>query len=531
MLTKFSLCYRFSLFLIFGGLVFTIPSRAGDPAPTTDIVLIGTGIMSATLGTLLKQLDPNAKIEIFERLPKLAAESSDGMNNAGTGHSGLAELNYTPEKALEVMEAFEVSKQFWAYLVGQGILGNPKEFIHPVPHLSWVHGEENVQFLRKRYAILRQIPLFSGMEYTEDADKMKTWIPAMMQGRDPAEPVAATRSTLGTDIDFGHLARAMLKYLTTQPGVTVSLSHEVRDLLQLPDGSWKLKIWDVANQSFKEIHTKFVFIGAGGGALPLLQRSGIPEARGYGGFPISGQFLVSKTPLIAHSQNAKVYGRAAVGSPPMSVPHLDTRIINGERFLIFGPFAGATTKFLKYGSPLDLFRSLRLDNLPAMLKAGYENLPLVGYLLNQLSLSPSNRMEALREFFPHAKAEDWELISAGQRVQIIKDKNDENGVLHFGTEVITSADGSLTAFAGASPGASNGTNEMLKVLQRSFPDSLATPAWQQKLREMIPSFGQRLSENPELAKKIRSHSHKVLQLFPILYPEIKAQSCEAQASG
>ncbi|MBP7845544.1 MAG: malate dehydrogenase (quinone) [Proteobacteria bacterium] len=512
-------------FCILSLVFFCIPFKINaHDFEDVDVLLIGTGIMSATLGTLLEQLDPNLKIVTLEKLDQIAAESSHAPNNAGTGHSALCELNYTPidengnvdtSKAIKIMEKYEVSKQFWAYLVTQGILKNPKDFIHSVPHLSWVHGEEDIEFLKKRFEALHKIPLFAGMEMSQDTKTLTDWMPLMMKGRPASDKVAATRSELGTDVDFGKLTRLLFDYLSREGGLNLLVSHEVKSLKQNDEGEWEIKVKDLKANKTKKFKSKFVFIGAGGGALPLLQKAGIKEALGYGGFPIAGQFLVSKNHELANQHFAKVYGKAAAGAPPMSVPHLDTRIIDGKKELLFGPFAGFSTKFLKKGSHLDLFKSLKLDNVPAMLKAAIQNIPLMKYLFQQVTLTHEDRMEALREFMPDAKSEDWELIDAGQRVQIIKDDpNNEEGVLRFGTEVIESSDGTLSALLGASPGASVSVSVMLEVIQRSFKDKFNSESWQKRIKEIIPSFGIKLAHNDELTHRTRSYSQEYLQLNP-----------------
>jgi malate dehydrogenase (quinone) len=492
-----------------------------SPKSAPDIVLIGAGIMSATLGVLLKELQPELTIEIFERLDIIAGESSDAWNNAGTGHSAFCELNYTPEKengnieinkAVKIAESFEVSKQFWSFLVQQGCIKSPETFIQSVPHMSFVWGENNVQYLKKRQQMLETNNLFKGMEYSEDAAVLKQWIPLVMEGRDAAEKVAATRMESGTDINFGALTRALIGYLEKQDGVQVHLKHEVRDLAQEEDGRWYLKVKNLETGKKRTLHTKFVFIGAGGGSLPLLEKSDIPEGKGFGGFPVSGQWLICKNPAIVEKHAAKVYGKASVGAPPMSVPHLDTRVIDGKKALLFGPYAGFSTKFLKNGSWLDLPRSIKFNNIRPMLAAGLDNLPLTKYLIDQVRQSPEERMEALQAFLPEAKMEDWELEVAGQRVQVIKKHPEHVGILEFGTEVVSAGDGSIAALLGASPGASTAVSIMLELLQRCFPNRLASPQWQNKLKQMIPSYGQKLSESPTLLEHVRSWANAVLEL-------------------
>ncbi len=507
--------------ILFAGLfLFGFGARAEVPVvEERDAVMIGAGIMSATLATLLHELDPALKLEIYERLDRVAAESSGPLNNAGTGHAALAELNYTPqnadgsveiEKAVHVAESFEVSKQYWGYLARKGALGDPRKFIHPVPHMSLVRGEEDVAFLKKRHEAMRGNPLFKGMEYSDNPAQLAQWIPQVMVGKNRDAKLAATRSELGTDVDFGALTEGMTSHLARQ-GTGVHLQHDIRNLQRTEDGAWLLDVYDTKTKATKRIKTKFVFIGAGGGSLLLLQKSGIPEARGFGGFPISGQFLICKNPALAEQFAAKIYGKAAVGSPPMSVPHLDTRIIDGQKQLVFGPFAGFSTKFLKEGSYTDLFRSLNTGNVVPMLSAGARNLPLTKYLLEQLSLSHQDRMAVLREFLPDAKANEWELVTAGQRVQVIKRAANGGGELQFGTEVVSSKDGSIAALLGASPGASTSVSVMLEVLENSFGDRMKGE-WKPKLAEMIPSYGKSLGDNPELTQKVRADSHHALKL-------------------
>ncbi len=486
-----------------------------------DVILIGAGIMSATLGIFLKELQPDLSIAVFERLPEIAAESSDAWNNAGTGHSAFCELNYTPEnadgsvdisKALKIASQFEISKQFWAYLTKKKYFNDPQDFINTIPHMSFVWGKENVSYLKKRVDALTANALFEGMQFSDDPAQIKQWIPLVMEGRDPAQKVAATKMDIGTDVNFGALTKAMIAHLEQQPGVKIYLSHEIRDLEREDDGSWQVKVKDLQEGLSRRLKTKFVFIGAGGGALRLLEKSDIPEAAGYGGFPISGQWLRCINPEVTEQHAAKVYGKASVGAPPMSVPHLDTRSMGEDKALLFGPFAGFSTKFLKHGSYLDLPLSLEFDNILPMLSAGWHNIDLTKYLMKQVSQSNEDRINALKEYLPEAKAADWELAIAGQRVQVIKKDKEEGGVLEFGTEIVAAADGSLAALLGASPGASTSVAIMIDVLKKCFPLQMQSAKWQEKLKEMIPSFGKSLADNGELAKAIRDYTSIVLEL-------------------
>jgi malate dehydrogenase (quinone) len=486
-----------------------------------DAVLIGAGIMSATLGIMLNQILPEASIEVFERLDEVAAESSDAWNNAGTGHSALCELNYTPQlpdgsveikKAINIAEQFEVSKEFWAHLVEAGILKDPTQFIKSIPHMSFVWGNDNVEYLRKRYDAMINHHLFKGMEYSEDKSVIEKWIPLIMEDRAASQPVAATKMDIGTDVNFGALTRCLFEYLKKQPHFKLRLAHEVKDLERMPDGRWKIEVKNSTTKRKRTVLAKFVFIGAGGGALHLLEKSDIKEGKGFGGFPVSGQWLRCTNPKVIAQHEAKVYGKAAVGSPPMSVPHLDTRIIDGKKALLFGPYAGFSTKFLKNGSWFDLPSSIKINNIRPMLAAGLDNLKLTKYLIDQVRQSPDDRIDALREYVPSARKEDWELEIAGQRVQVIKKDPVHGGVLEFGTEVVSSADGSLSALLGASPGASTSVSIMIKLLQKCFPDRVKTEKWEAKFREMIPSYGQSLANDAELANKTRKQSSEILKL-------------------
>jgi malate dehydrogenase (quinone) len=487
----------------------------------TDVILVGAGIMSATLGVLLKELEPSLTITIYEKLDVVAAESSDAWNNAGTGHSAFCELNYTPEnedgsidvsKALKIAQSFELSKAFWSYLVEQKYFYDPQQFINTIPHHSFVWNDDNVAYLKKRHDAMTQYTLFEDMLFSDDAEQIKHWIPLIMNGRNAEQKVAATRMDIGTDIDFGALTRVLFKHLEKLEGVQLLLNHEVRDLEKEDDGSWNLKVKDLkADQKFHS-KTKFVFLGAGGGALPLLDKSDIEEGKGYGGFPISGQWLVCNNEEVIQQHHAKVYGKSSVGAPPMSVPHLDTRIIDGKQALLFGPFAGFSTKFLKHGSYFDLPLSIELDNFFPMVSAGLHNIPLTKYLIEQVTLSQEDRVEMLKEYLPEAKMEDWQLAIAGQRVQVIKKDEEDGGVLEFGTEVICAADGSLACLLGASPGASTSVNIMLDVLKKCFAEKMNSEEWKTKLKEMIPFYGQSLKDDAFLCRLTRERSKRILEL-------------------
>jgi len=491
-------------------------------AEPVDVVLVGGGIMSATLATLLSELEPTWRIEVVERLDAVAAESTDAWNNAGTGHAALCELNYTPEradgsidiaKAVTINEQFALSLELWDHLRAAGRLPDDG-FRSPVPHLTFVRGERDVDYLRRRHAALTAHPRFAHLRFTDDPGTIAEWAPLVMEQRHPDEPVAATRADDGLDVDFGALTRHLVADLQAR-GATVRLQHEVRRIRRRRDGTWRLHLVDRAwNASPRRttLDARFVFIGAGGGALRLLQSSGIDEIKGYGGFPISGQFLRTTDPALVERHRAKVYGKAAVGSPPMSVPHLDTRVVDGRKSLLFGPYAGFSTKFLRHGSFLDLPLSVRGSNLMPMLAVARDNMDLTRYLVREVMQSMDQRLESLRKFYPLANPADWRLETAGQRVQIIKKDAKKGGILQFGTELVASEDGTIAALLGASPGASVTVSIMLGLLERCYPQQYKSEAWGAKLKEIFPAREKQLETDASAYREINAYTWQKLQL-------------------
>ncbi|WP_020007204.1 malate dehydrogenase (quinone) [Salinicoccus albus] len=485
-----------------------------------DVILIGAGVMSATVGSFLKNVEPDWNIKLFERLDKPAIESSNEINNAGTGHAALCELNYTVEqedgsinieKAKEINEQFEISKQFWSHLVRNREIQNPQDFIRPLPHISFVQGENNVNFLRKRFEALSPLSMFEGMKYSEDMDELSEWMPLMMEGRASNEPVAASKIDAGTDVNFGELTRKMAANIDGHDNAAVHYRHEVVDFRKLENGKWEVEIRNHEDDKIEYHIADYIFIGAGGHAIPLLQKTKIPESRHLGGFPISGAFLVCNNPEVVSQHDAKVYGKEPPGTPPMTVPHLDRRYMQGDQSLLFGPFAAIGPKFLKQGSNLDLLKSINPSNIITMLSAGAKNMPLVKYSIQQVMMDKEDRMKELRKFVPDAKDEDWDLLVAGKRVQVIKDtKEHGRGFIQFGTEVVHSEDNSVTALLGESPGASVSVSVALEVFEKSFPQYIEK--WTPMIKEMIPSYGQSLIEDNVLLKEIRESTARDLEL-------------------
>ncbi|MBF0773960.1 MULTISPECIES: malate dehydrogenase (quinone) [Mammaliicoccus] len=485
-----------------------------------DVILIGAGILSTTFGSFLKNIEPDWNIKLFERLEQPAIESSNEKNNAGTGHAALCELNYTVEqedgsidveRAKEINEQFEISKQFWSYLVKSKAIENPQEFIRPLPHISFVMGIRNVDFLKRRYDALKSLPMFEGLTYTEDHKVLAEWMPLMMQGRNSNEPLAASKIDEGTDVNFGELTRKLVKNIEKHENAQVHFRHEVVDFKQLSNSKWEVKVRNLETGKVETHVADYIFIGAGGHAIPLLQKTKIPESRHLGGFPISGAFLVCNNPKVVSEHNAKVYGKEPPGTPPMTVPHLDRRYIQGKESLLFGPFAAIGPKFLKNGSNLDLFKSINTSNVVTMLSSGVKNLSLVKYSIQQVLQRKEDRMKELRRFVPDAKDEDWDIHIAGKRVQVIKDTEEHGrGFIQFGTEVVNSEDHTVIALLGESPGASTSVSVALEVIEKNFPQYM--DKWESKIKEIIPSYGESLIEDTALLKKTRKQTAEALEL-------------------
>ncbi|XTZ40189.1 malate dehydrogenase (quinone) [Salmonella enterica] len=502
-------------------LVSSATSVYAQETQKTDFLLVGGGIMSASLGTWLQTLQPEWKQVMVEKLDGVALESSNGWNNAGTGHSANMELNYTPErpdgsidvsKALEINEQFMISRQFWTAQVKRGILSNPHAFINSTPHMSFVWGDKNVNYLQKRYTALQQTTLFQGMKFSTDHQQIKQWAPLVMEGRDAGQKVAATWTPVGTDVNYGEITRQLVGSLKKNKNFALQTSSEVTGFKRNADNSWHVTIKDVKSGDEHAIDAKYVFIGAGGGALKLLQETGIPEADNYAGFPVGGSFLMTENPAVTSQHLQKVYGQASVGAPPMSVPHIDARFIDGKRVVLFGPFATFSTKFLKNGSFFDLLSTTTTSNVMPMTHVGLDNFDLVKYLISQVMLDDDERFAALKEYYPQARKEDWKLIQAGQRVQIIKKDEDKGGVLKLGTEIVVDQQKTISALLGASPGASTAAPIALNVVKKMFPEQFKSAEWQSKIREIVPSYGQEMNGNVALTQQVWDDTAATLEL-------------------
>lgn len=491
----------------------------GEKQNVKNVVIVGAGIMGTTLGTLLNKLEPDWHIKIFEKMDQPGRESSNEWHNAGTGHEALCELNYTVQnsdgsmdisKAVDINEQFQVSKQFWAHLVQENEMDKPNDFIRGLPHISFVQGDKNADFLKNRFEAMAAHPLFKGMEYTEDTETLAEWMPLIMQNRASDDRIAGTRVHEGTDVNFGSLTRKMVQNLENKQQVYLRYNSDVSDLNPIDNHKWEVKVHNTVDNTLELHEADFVFIGAGGDAIPLLQKTNIPESKQLGGFPISGQFLVCENPEIVDQHRAKVYSKEPEGTPPMTVPHLDRRHIDNKDILLFGPFAGFGPKFLKKGSNMDFFRSIKPNNTLTLLAAGAKNLPLIKYSIDQMMLTKEDRMKHLRTFIPSAKNEDWELIVAGKRVQVITDTDKEKGKIQFGTEIKSSQDLSLAALLGESPGASTSVTIALDILKANFPQQFEK--WESHIKQMIPSYGESLGDNPQHLQEIDRSNASLLEL-------------------
>ena len=487
----------------------------------TDCLIIGGGIMGLTLASLIKECNSSIKVDLYEKLQGVGLESSEALNNAGTGHAGYCELNYTPmgkdgkiniKKALEINSKYEITLQYWSYLSNKYKSFDPKNFIHRTPHISLVFGDDNIRFLKKRYLLLKKHHLFKSIIFSQNRKEISKWANLTMIGRGSHQKVAATIVKEGADIDFGAATNALLKTLKHKKDFEIHLNDEIVKIKESKNNLWEVSVRNNISREMKKTFAKFIFIGAGGQAIRLLQKTGIHEQKGYGGFPVSGQWLVCSNQNIVSQHNAKVYGMAPSGSPPMSVPHFDLRIIKGKKTLLFGPYAGFTFKFLKTGSYLDLIKSLKLKNFFPMIYVLIHNWKFFNYLIRESFQSKHGRMKVLKDFYPEANDKDWSIRIAGQRVQIIKPNSLIRGELQFGTEIIISKNKKLAALLGASPGASVAVDSMITVIEQCFAKKLLNSKFKNKMKEMIPSYGQNLITNKKLLEKIRLSSLKTLGL-------------------
>ena len=418
------------------------PNLDDTKAEDVDALIIGGGIMGATVALMIKLLQPDWKVKLVEQHNRVGLEASNEWHNAGTGHAALCEPNYTPDskdgktveidKAVATNNKFMTSLAFWSFLVEKSILPDAT-FIQPAPHILFVHGEEKREWLKRRVEKLSKLPAFAATEYSEDYDTIQKWSGLLCNGRPRSggEVIAASRHPDGTEVNYGLLTRHLVQSFG-ELGGDVQLLSTVTALRQQADKRWLVAVHKAdLTDSNQVVRARFVFAGGGGGSLSLLQMAGIPEVQGYGGMPVSGKFLVCQKLDVVEQNLNKVYGPAAVSAPPMSVPHIDFRSLYGKDVIFFGPFAGFSPMLFKVsGTPLDWLATINWHNVLPMAKMAMSNLPLVKYLIKEIFASKGAQLEALREFYPAAKPEDWTMVWAGQRIQIVNPK----GELQFGDE-------------------------------------------------------------------------------------------------
>lgn len=477
------------------------------------VIVIGAGIMGTTFAVLAKELAPELDVTILERLEGPGAGNSWVFNNAGTGHEANCELNYTPvdeevisvEKALKIHAQFNVAKQFWAYLVNKGAIQDPKTFINQTKHCTIV-SESAIEELRLRFKEMSAHHFFEHMQYSEDFDEIERWLPYLMEGRPRHEKMAATVIETGTDVNFGALTEQMANYAVNELGVKIEYGTHVKRVHRSPAGSWLVETERMGNAV--QYKADVLFVGAGGGAFPLLKKSHLPFRARFSGFPVGGRFLQAAiTREQADQYRAKTYGKAKVGAPPMSVPHLDLRVANGQHYLLFGPFASFKPVLEKGRGFIDYLRSMRLHDLPGLLNVALEHFPLVKYLVSETFKGESSMLAELENFAPGISRKfDWKAVEAGQRVQIIKD-----GDLQMGTEIIVSSDKTYGTLLGASPGASVSPEVMLRCLEQLLPAVVAGDEARQKLKDIFPEDSlDTLSHNPERYREIRDVVNQTL---------------------
>ena len=478
-----------------------------------DVIIIGAGIMGTTFATLAKELAPELNITILERLESAGEGNSWVFNNAGTGHEANCELNYTPvdeevisvEKALKIHAQFNVAKQFWAHLIKKGAIKDPKTFINQTKHCTIV-SESSIDELRLRFKEMSAHHFFESMRFSEDFDEIKSWIPYLMEGRPRHEKMAATVIETGTDVNFGALTQQMAEHAAQDLGVKIEYGTHVKRVHKSPAGSWLVET--ERHGAPVRYKADVLFVGAGGGAFPILKKSHLPFAKRFTGFPVGGRFL--QAPISAEQADhyrAKTYGKAKVGAPPMSVPHLDLRVADGQHYLLFGPFASFKPVLEKGRGFFDYLRAMRLHDIPGLLNVTLEHFPLVKYLVSETFKGEKSMFEELESFAPGlSKKFDWKPVHAGQRVQIIKD-----GDLQMGTEILVSKDKTYGTLLGASPGASVSPEVMLRCLEQLLPAIFTKEATRKAKKEIFPEDDlDTLATNPDRYREIRDAVNKQL---------------------
>ncbi|KZX75231.1 malate:quinone oxidoreductase [Oleiphilus sp. HI0009] len=483
-----------------------------------DVVIIGAGIMGVTFAHIAKTVDPKLNITILERLDQAAGSNSSVFNNAGTGHEANCELNYTPvdeevisvEKALDIHAQFNVAKQYWANLVKNGIIKDPESFIHPTKHCTLVN-EDSINLLHMRYKEMASHHFFDEMKLSEDFDEIQSWIPLTMEGRSRHQKMAATRVDHGTDVNFESITKQLAQHMENEQSADIQYNTHVKRVHKSPSGSWLIECEQ--NGVAKQVRADKLFVGAGGGAFPILKASHLPAGRRFSGFPVGGRFLAAEIDKeVAQSYGAKTYGKAAVGAPPMSVPHLDLRVADGKYYLLFGPFATFSPILEKGRGIVEFIRMVHLHDIPNLLNVAREHFPLVTYLFKETFKGESAMLKTLDEFAPGLSNKfNWKVVQAGQRVQIIKD-----GDLQMGTEIVTSEDLSYGTLLGASPGASVSPEVMLRCVKTLFPKIVKKEAAQERLKTLFDETDvDVLIEDADKYREIRNSADKILGIREI----------------
>ena len=485
-----------------------------------DVVLIGGGIMSATLAALLEVVAPQWSITVFEsaagrrrrELARLEQRRHRPRRPVRAElHARRARRPGGPGQGRHDQRAVPGLPPVLVAPGRAGLTGAPKEFINPVPHVSFVTGEDGRAYMRARHEALAAQPLFDGLEYSDDPAELAEWTPLMMAGRDPRQLVAATRSAAGTDVNFGALTRMLLEDAADR-GVAVHCQparHEPRPAR--PTAAGRSPCRDTVTGERRTVRRPVRLRRRRRRRAAAAAEGGHPGDRRASAASRSAASSCAPAPPSWSQHQAKVYGQAAVGAPPMSVPHLDPRVIDGDHSLMFGPYAGFSPKFLKAGSMFDLPRSVKPNNLGSMLGVARTELALTRYLVNELLQSGADRHQTLRAFVPDGRrarlGDDHRRPARPGHQAGPGDRPRRAPVRHRGRRRRRRHD---RRPARRLPGASTAVSAMLDLLERCFPDRM--PAWRPALQEAIPSYGRSLADDPALLAEVRASTMQTLEL-------------------